>query len=60
MAAPSSRSPVAGGALIAIGTVAGAGIGLYTAIGPTLGFLIGFGAGVTISLAIWLLDRRRR
>lgn len=60
MATPSSRSPIAGGALIAIGTVAGAGIGLYTAIGSTRGFLIGFGAGVAISLMIWLLDRGRR
>lgn len=59
MPSPSSRSSVAGGAIIALGTVAGAGIGLFTAIGPTRGFLIGFGAGVVISLAIWLLDRRR-
>lgn len=59
MASPSpSRSPMAGGALIAIGTVLGAGIGLFTALGPTRGLLIGFGAGVVIAIAIWLLDRR--
>lgn len=52
------RSPVAGGAIIALGTIAGAGIGLYSAIGPTRGLLIGFGASVALSILLWLLDRR--
>ena len=60
VSSPASSSPVAGGALIAISTVAGAGIGLFTTIGPTRGFLIGFGAGVAIALAIWLFDRARK
>lgn len=56
---PPPRSPLAGGALIAIGSILGAGIGLFTAIGPTRGFLIGLGAGVAIAVAMWALDLRR-
>lgn len=55
---PPPRSPMAGGAIIAIGTIAGAGIGLFTVVGPTRGLLIGLGASVLVSVAIWLLDRR--
>ena len=53
------KSPLAGGSLIAIGAIAGAGIGLFTAIGPTRGFLIGLALGVGIALAMWLNDLRR-
>ena len=53
------RSPLAGGALIAIGSILGTGIGLFSAIGPTRGFLIGLGAGVAISLAMWVVDLRK-
>ncbi|MDY7522756.1 hypothetical protein [Sphingomonas sp. 10B4] len=53
------RTPLAGGALIAIGAIAGTGIGLFTPFGPTRGFLIGLGLGVAISLVMWLRDLRR-
>ncbi|RZM33611.1 MAG: hypothetical protein EOP67_21455 [Sphingomonas sp.] len=53
------RSPLAGGFLIALGAMLGAAIGLLTALGPTRGFLAGLSAGVAMSLAIWLLDRKR-
>lgn len=58
MESPPSRSPMAGGALIAFGTIGGAGIGLFTALGPTRGFLIGLAIGVGMALAIWAFDRR--
>ena len=54
---PPTRNPVAGGALIAIGAMGGAVIGLSRGQ-VTAGFLIGIGAGAAIALAIWLLDRR--
>ena len=54
---PPARNPVAGGALIAIGAMAGAVIGLFRGQ-VTAGFLIGIGAGAAMALAIWLLDRR--
>lgn len=53
------RYPLAGGALIAIGSILGTAIGLFTAIGPTRGFLIGLGAGVVISCAMWVVDLRK-
>jgi hypothetical protein len=58
-ASPPPRSPLAGGSLIALGAILGAVIGLSTAFGPTRGFLAGLSAGVAMSLAIWLLDRKR-
>ncbi|KQS02374.1 hypothetical protein ASG11_13145 [Sphingomonas sp. Leaf357] len=48
----------AGGFLIAVGAMLGAGIGfLYGQATP--GFLIGSGAGIALAVAIWLIDRRR-
>jgi len=55
---PPTRTPLAGGALIAIGTMGGAVIGLFKGQ-VTAGFLIGLGAGVAIALLIWLVDRAR-
>ncbi|MDO7843354.1 hypothetical protein [Sphingomonas immobilis] len=52
-----TKSPAAGGFLIAIGSIAGAIIGLFQGE-PTKGFLIGLGAGIGMAIAIWLLDRR--
>lgn len=52
------RSPAAGGALIALGAVAGALVGLFLG-SATQGFLVGLGAGVAISIAMWLLDLRQ-
>lgn len=53
------HAPLAGGALIALGAIVGSVVGLFTRIGPTRGFLMGLSAGVAMSLAIWLIDRRR-
>lgn len=58
-AAPAPRSPLAGGFLIALGAMVGTAIGLFTLLGPTRGFLLGMASGVVVSLAIWLVDRRR-
>ena len=57
--ASASRSPLAGGALIALGVIAGPAIGLFTPLGATRGFLIGLGIGVAIALAMWLVDLRK-
>uniref|UniRef100_UPI0035CC2162 hypothetical protein n=1 Tax=uncultured Sphingomonas sp. TaxID=158754 RepID=UPI0035CC2162 len=53
------RYPLAGGVLIAAGAILGTAIGLFTALGPTRGFLAGLALGVVISLAMWLRDLRR-
>ena len=45
--------------MIALGAIAGTGIGLFSPLGPTRGFLIGLGLGVAISLVMWLRDSRR-
>lgn len=51
-----SRPPSAGGFLIAIGALGGAGIGF--AVGePTRGFLIGLALSVALSLALWWRQR---
>jgi hypothetical protein len=55
---PPSRAPLAGGAIIAFAVLAGAIIGA-TQGQPSLGFVIGAGAGVLAALAIWVIDRRR-
>ena len=55
----SSRTPLAGGAVIAVGSILGAGVGLFSAIGPTRGFLVGLTLGVAISLVMWLIDLRK-
>ena len=58
MATSPSRSPIAGGVLIALGAVGGAIVGLIVRQ-PTGCFLIGTAAGVGMAVAIWLIDRRR-
>lgn len=52
-----STTPAAGGFLIALGAIFGAGIGL-SMDQPTAGFLIGTGIGVAFSLLIWWRGRR--
>ncbi|MCX8476017.1 MAG: hypothetical protein MT490_09500 [Sphingomonas sp.] len=58
MANPSSRTPMAGGFLLALslvaGTVVGAGQGQ-----ASIGFVAGLGVGLLLLLAIWLIDRAR-
>lgn len=53
-----TRSPVAGGAPLALAIFAGTGIGI-AAGQPVIGFLVGLVAGGAIGVAIWLVDRRR-
>jgi hypothetical protein len=55
---PPTRTPLAGGALIAFGAMAGAIVGLYSGQ-PSSGFLIGTGGGVAIAVAMWLFNVRR-
>lgn len=54
-----SSPPVAGGAAIALCTVAGVLAGSIMGQ-PSMGFVGGIGTGVTIAIAIWLWDRSRR
>ncbi|RYY06397.1 MAG: hypothetical protein EON55_23410 [Alphaproteobacteria bacterium] len=65
MADPTSRDPLpphkdpsaAGGFLVALGMLGGAGVGF--AIGQaTPGFLVGTGIGVLAAVLVWLRDRR--
>ena len=53
-----NSSPSAGGALIALGAIAGAGLGFLVGE-ATPGFLIGTGLGVAASLLIWWRGSRR-
>lgn len=55
---PSARRSSAGGALIALGAIGGAGLGFLTGE-ATPGFLIGTALGIAASLAIWWRERRR-
>ena len=57
MAEPSS--PRAGGAIIALTTIAGALAGKF-AHQPSIGILAGFAIGVVISVLIWRADVRRK
>lgn len=56
MARPNSSA--AGGALIALGTIAGAVIG-FLFMEATRGVLVGFALGVVAAVLVWLRDRRR-
>ncbi len=55
---PPTRTPLAGGAPIAIGALGGAIIGASQGQ-VTAGFLIGLAAGAAIAIVIWLVDRAR-
>jgi hypothetical protein len=50
-------APRAAGVFITLGTLAGAVYGIIKGQ-PSLGLVLGFGAGVVIALAFWLFDRR--
>ena len=56
---PPPRTPLAGGALIALGALGGTLMGqlLYA---PIQGLLVGTAIGVAISVAMWLLDVRSK
>ena len=53
-----SNAPMAGGFLLCVALMAGALTGIFLGQ-PSIGFLVGAGIGLTIALAIWLLDGRR-
>ncbi|MEO6247481.1 MAG: hypothetical protein ABIO85_02705 [Sphingomicrobium sp.] len=53
-----TRSTRAGGLFLMLAIIAGTAWGT-TASQPMLGVLSGTGAGIAISVLIWLLDRRR-
>jgi len=52
------RSTAAGGVFLFLGPVIGAVYGVEAGQ-PIIWMLVGFGLGVLIALAIWLVDRRR-
>lgn len=54
---PRKRPSAAGGALIALGALAGFVIG-YVERQPVAGLVIGVAAGAALAIAIWLRDRR--
>jgi UDP-N-acetylmuramyl pentapeptide phosphotransferase/UDP-N-acetylglucosamine-1-phosphate transferase len=58
MANPTSRTPIAGGFLLAlsliVGSVLGAGQGQ-----ASIGFVAGLGVGLALLLLVWLIDRLR-
>ena len=58
MTSPASPPPAAGGALIAVGAIGGAGIGFLLGE-ATAGFLIGTATGIAAALALWMRDRGR-
>jgi hypothetical protein len=52
------RNTAAGGFALAAGALGGALIGAAGFHEPTIGLLVGVGAGTIIALAVWLIDRR--
>ena len=52
------RSPLAGGVFLFLGPVIGAIYGVERGT-PVQWMLAGFGIGMTLAIAIWLVDRRR-
>jgi len=58
MAQTPSRTPMAGGFLLAVsllaGTILGAGRGQ-----ASIGFVVGLGIGLALLLLVWLIDRAR-
>jgi hypothetical protein len=54
-----STASLAGGFLLCVSVLAGALTGVFLGQ-PSIGFLVGVGVGLTIAIATWLLDSRRR
>jgi hypothetical protein len=53
-----SRTPMAGGFLLALSVIAGSIIGAIQGQ-PSIGFVAGFGAGLVLALLVWLIDKVR-
>ncbi len=58
MSRSSKPAPIAGGALLALALIVGTVIGLRQGQ-PSLGFVIGLGAGIILLLIVALIDRMR-
>lgn len=58
---PATRggTPIAGGALLALGLIVGTVIGVLKGQ-PSLGFIVGLGVGLVLLLVVALIDRARR
>jgi hypothetical protein len=54
----SGRYRQAGGAILAIAIIVGVVAGIMVGQ-PSIGFLVGTGAGVLLAILIWLNDRRK-
>jgi hypothetical protein len=57
--AANSNAPLAGGCLLSICLLAGALIGVLLGQ-PSIGFLVGAGAGLLLVILFWAWDRKRR
>jgi hypothetical protein len=55
---PTKRNSLAGGCLLALSVIAGVIWGAY-AHQPSIGFLIGLGVGLALSILVWLFDLLR-
>jgi uncharacterized membrane protein len=53
-----SKDSAAGGVLLAVGAMVGAVVG-YLWDQPSLGLVLGLGAGAMAAVAVWVGDRRR-
>lgn len=53
-----SKTPMAGGFLLALSLIVGAFIGIARGE-ASLGFLAGLGVGLVLLIAVWLVDRMR-
>ncbi|TGX54107.1 hypothetical protein E5A73_08265 [Sphingomonas gei] len=58
MTRSSSRTPMAGGFLLAISLIAGSVIGAIRGQ-ASIGFVAGLGVGLALLIAVWLIDRLR-
>lgn len=58
MTKPSSKTPVAGGFLLALSLIIGVFAGIVRGE-ASFGFVVGLGVGLALLIAVWLIDRMR-